>query len=193
MSQHFQSIEYTLNTAVDPTDSGTISVNPVKPNYYYGDVVTLTAHPNDGYNFSNWTGDATGTANPVSVTITKNTSVTANFTYIEYTLTTSINPTNTGQIKVDPLKSTYHYGDVVTLTAGPKAGYSFAYWSGDAAGTANPISIMITKDTSVTANFTQIEYTLTTTVNPTGSGTVTVSPVKSTYHYGDIVTLTGYS
>ncbi len=39
----------------------------------------LTASANSGYTFLNWTGDATGTANPVSVTMNGNKSVTANF------------------------------------------------------------------------------------------------------------------
>ena len=47
----------------------------------------------------------------------------------------------------------YHYGDVVQLTAIPDAGWSFANWTGDAAGTANPISITMTGDRAVTANY----------------------------------------
>jgi hypothetical protein len=41
---------------------------------------------------------------------------------------------------------------------------------------------------TVTATFTQDEYTL--TINKTGSGSVAASPEKATYHYGEVVTLT---
>ena len=44
-------------------------------------------------------------------------------------------------------------------------------------------------DTTITATFEPIEYTLTLKSSPEGCGTITVSPVKTTYHIGDIVTL----
>ena len=46
--------------------------------YTAGTVVQLTAVPNTGYVFSSWSGDASGTSNPVSVTMDGNKSVTAN-------------------------------------------------------------------------------------------------------------------
>ncbi len=48
--------------------------------YHYGDVVHLTAIPDAGWSFSNWSGDATGTNNPVAVTINSGKRVTANYT-----------------------------------------------------------------------------------------------------------------
>jgi uncharacterized repeat protein (TIGR02543 family) len=43
---------------------------------------------------------------------------------------------------------------------------------------------------NVVANFTQNQYTLTVTISPSGSGSVTKSPDKPTYVYGEEVTLT---
>jgi uncharacterized repeat protein (TIGR02543 family) len=45
---------------------------------------------------------------------------------------------------------------VVELTAVPAAGWMFDGWSGDAAGTANPISLTLDGDAVVTANFAEI-------------------------------------
>ena len=42
---------------------------------------------------------------------------------------------------------------------------------------------------TISASFTQIQYTITVTVSPSTGGTVTNSPSQSTYHYGDVVTL----
>ena len=42
--------------------------------------IELTANPDDGYKFESWSGDVTGTDNPVTVTIVSNMNVTANFT-----------------------------------------------------------------------------------------------------------------
>ena len=89
-----------------------------------------------------------------------------------YTLT--INTTGSGSVAKSPDQSTYIYGDVVTLTATPAAGYAFAGWSGGLSGTANPATITMTGNKTVTAAFTQIQYTL--SANNDGHGTVTLNP-----------------
>ena len=74
---------YSLTTDVDPLGSGTVSVdlgeNCPDGGYTYGTVVQLTAMPNPGYKFTNWSGNASGTAETTSLTMTGNKSVTANF------------------------------------------------------------------------------------------------------------------
>jgi uncharacterized repeat protein (TIGR02543 family) len=59
---------------------GTVTKSPDQTTYHYGDVVQLTATPNTGWTFANWTGDLNSSTNPDSVTIHGNTSVTANYT-----------------------------------------------------------------------------------------------------------------
>ena len=71
--------QYTLTTSVSPAGAGTVTANPSQPSYPSGAQVVLTAAPNTGYTFSGWSGGASGTANPLTVTITGNTSITANF------------------------------------------------------------------------------------------------------------------
>jgi uncharacterized repeat protein (TIGR02543 family) len=80
------SIQYNLTTNVTPSGSGSVAVNPNKTSYYAGEHVTLTAMPNSSYAFSDWSGDATGTTNPLIITIIANMTVTANFTAIPGTL-----------------------------------------------------------------------------------------------------------
>ncbi|MCX6879914.1 MAG: hypothetical protein NTW21_39835 [Verrucomicrobia bacterium] len=41
-----------------------------------------------------------------------------------------------------------------TLTATPSPGYLFTGWTGDASGTANPLSVLMDSDKTITANFT---------------------------------------
>jgi uncharacterized repeat protein (TIGR02543 family) len=86
----------------------------------------------------------------------------------EYTLT--VNVVGNGTVTKNPDQTTYHYNDVVQLTATPDAGWTFDGWSGDLTGTDNPKSITMDGNKSVTATFTQDEYTL--TVNVVGDGTV---------------------
>ena len=77
--------------------------------------------------------------------------VTATFTQNEYTLTVST--VGSGSVAKNPDQSTYHYGDVVTLTATPATGWSFSGWSGGLTGSANPATITIDGNKVVTATF----------------------------------------
>ena len=73
---------YTLTTSVSPGGSGSVTPTPASNcpggKYTSGTVVTLTANANPGWIFNNWSGDANGSANPTSITIDADKSVTAN-------------------------------------------------------------------------------------------------------------------
>jgi hypothetical protein len=71
---------YTLTTSVNPAGAGTVS--PAGGTYASGTTVTLTPAANSGYQFSNWSGDMSGSANPGTIVMTGNKSVTANFTAV---------------------------------------------------------------------------------------------------------------
>jgi uncharacterized repeat protein (TIGR02543 family) len=85
---------------------------------------------------------------------------------------------------------TYLEGQVVGISATPDPGWTFAGWTGEGIADPGAASTTVTMDAdrSVTAVFTQDEYTL--TVNTNGQGSVTRSPEQVTYHYGDTVQLT---
>ena len=51
---------------------------------------------------------------------------------------------------------TYEEGTEATITATPSEGYQFSGWTGDYVGTENPVSINITGDKNITANFEQL-------------------------------------
>ena len=86
---------YQLTTAANPASDGTVL--PVSGTFYAaGAVVNLSATPNSGYTFTNWTGSVAG-ASSASTTVTMNAaqSVTANFTAIAvptFTVTSSTSP-----------------------------------------------------------------------------------------------------
>jgi len=69
--------QYTLT--ISSSNGGT--TNPVPGNYTYdsGAYVSVQAIPNSGYNFTGWSGDVTGTTNPISITMNGDKSITANF------------------------------------------------------------------------------------------------------------------
>jgi uncharacterized repeat protein (TIGR02543 family) len=125
---------------------------PDNATYTYGTVVTLTATASPGWTFADWTGDATGASNPVTVTMDGNKAVTANYTQGQYTLT--IISAN-GTVAKVPDSATYTYGTVVTLTATASPGWTFASWTGDATGATNPVTVTMNGNKAVTANYTQ--------------------------------------
>ncbi|HOM67507.1 MAG: InlB B-repeat-containing protein [Brevefilum fermentans] len=70
--------EYQLTVRVDPDEAGSIDIDHPGP-YYADQEVMLTAVPNAGWSFSHWSGNASGDENPLEVTITGDTKVTAHF------------------------------------------------------------------------------------------------------------------
>ena len=75
----FKQVKYGLKTNVVPSQSGSVTKNPNKSKYVYGETATLTAKPKVGYVFTGWSGSATGLENPITLSITDNLSVTASF------------------------------------------------------------------------------------------------------------------
>jgi len=154
-------VYYTLTTNAT---NGSITVDKAPP-YLAGTVVNLTAVPALGYQFVNWSGDASGTALSVPVTMDGNKNVTANFEPIPvyYTLTT--NATN-GSITGATSGTQYLAGTQVTLTAVPASGYSFTGWSGGATGTINPVTVTMDADKTVNASFAKTAYIWTGFIKP---------------------------
>lgn len=148
---NFTQDEYSLSVEANPSDKGSVAITSPKPFYRYGDKVTLTPTSTvTGWRFVDWSGDATGSANPLEYTIIGNTSITANFSD-QYTLT--VTPIGSGTVTLDPKKTTYQYNEIVTLTPLPQPGWSFTNWGGAASGSDNPLSVTILGDTSITSTF----------------------------------------
>lgn len=140
---------YTLNITAT---NGSVVKTPVQTTYNNGTTVTLTATPNIGYTFTSWSGDATGSTNPLSVIMNSNKNITANFTINTYTLI--VNAIN-GTVTKVPNQTTFNYGTTATLTANPSTGYIFSLWSGDATGSTNPLLVTFDANKNITANFVQ--------------------------------------
>jgi len=141
---------YTLNvTAV----SGTVVKNPNQATYNSGVNVVLTATPATGYVFTSWSGDATGSTNPLTVTMNSNKNITANFTAVVNAYTLNVMAVN-GTVVKNPDQPTYNSGLSVQLTATANSGYTFTSWSGDATGSVNPLTVVMNSNKNITANFT---------------------------------------
>jgi len=90
---------YSLAASNNPPGAGTVAG---AGSYYYGTTNVLTATPNFGYSFSNWTQGAVilGTAPSLSVGVYSNETVVANYTdaNLSHTVTTATSPPGLGVV-----------------------------------------------------------------------------------------------
>lgn len=68
---------FKVNLTVTPINSGTIT--PASGTFDKGQVIQLSAKPSEGYLFKEWQGGATGSENPISLTVDSDKDITAVF------------------------------------------------------------------------------------------------------------------
>ena len=159
-----QTTEYTLTV-----NSGTGgSVSSPGGSYNQGQSVSITATPDSEYVFVNWSNGSTD--NPLSITVNSNQTITANFEKRKYPLTVSI--TGSGTVSEEIIsagKTTTEYtsGSVIRLTANASDGWSFSSWSGNVSSTQNPIEVSINEAKTVTATFSEIDSSTSSTTGNT--------------------------
>jgi len=150
--------KYTLQPYVM---NGSIILSPPGGEYIKGTSVNLTAIPDDGFYFKEWSGDLSGPENPSSIIMDANKNVTAEIRDTNsYSLT--LNAIN-GSVQAIPGSDVYLPGAAVILVAAPDEGYNFTEWSGDLSGAENPTSIIMDTNKNITARFnelTSIDYIL---------------------------------
>jgi uncharacterized repeat protein (TIGR02543 family) len=190
----FTQNKYSVSFASSGGGSSTTSPTGTQ-SYTLGQVVAISVTAAPGYTFSSWS--ATGGTTFDSATSASTNAhiggagiITATFTQNVYSVGVTVSPSSAaGSVSGYVSTSTYHYGDVVTLTEVPSTGYAFSSWGGDGSGSATTCQVTVTKNMAVTATFTKSAYSLSVTVLPSGGGSVTANP-SAPYHYGDVVTLT---
>ncbi|WP_191906974.1 InlB B-repeat-containing protein [Adhaeribacter soli] len=147
--------QYNLN--VTANGSGTVAKSPNQTTYSSGTSVTLTATPNSGYKFSGWSGDVTGTTNPVTITMSSDNNITATFTPSVTQYNLNITTKGSGTVTKSPDQASYAQGTAVLLTATPNAGAAFTGWSGDATGKTNPLTVTMNSNKNLAATFAQAD------------------------------------
>ncbi len=171
-------------------ENGIVSKSPDHLAYAHGTTVTVTAIPDTGFHFDQWTLDFNPSSamdlrsNPLVVTMDSTKTLTAMCVINEYPLTVEA---QNGSVVKSPDQETYAHGTTVTLTATPAVGYRFTGWSGSVTSTANPLDVVMDSTKTLTANFAINEYALRVEVQ---NGSVARSPNQETYAHGTAVTLT---
>ena len=142
---YFAPNQYTISSEVNDAKRGSVSGGTTTD--YLNDV-TLMAVPNYGYHFARWTD--WNADNPRTVQVTGDATYTAIFEKNTYTITAQSANGIQGSVYA-PYQA--EYLDQVSLNAYPNVGYHFSQWMDG--NTDNPRTIVLTRDTTFTAEFAQ--------------------------------------
>ncbi len=131
----------------------------------HGETLTLTPNAQTGYHFDSWSGDVGGADDPLTITVTSDMVITANFSMDQYTVTVvSMVGGSTDQDGTH----TVNHGDDLTITPTSNTGYHFTGWSGDVSGADDPLTVTVRSNITLTAHFEINQYQVTIASNPGG-------------------------
>lgn len=128
-------------------------------------IVKVTATANYGYHFDHWGYGST--ANPDTLLLSSDVTVTAIFAKNQYSVTGTANDGTKGTVTGS---ATVDYLDSVTLTATANYGYRFLRWSDYL--TENPRTVAATGDINLTAVFDFNQYNITLSADTSIHGNV---------------------
>ena len=182
-----QGQNYTLTVQALPVEGGITDPSPGTHLCGENETVMVTAIPNVGYRFQDWSGDVIDSqAQSTSVILDSDKEVTARFVLVPtYTLSVSADPAEGGF--VDPAEGdhTYSEWETVALSATALPGYRFSGWSGDVSDPeAQRTEIIIDSNKAITAHFDPVPtYMLSVSVDPVDGGSV--DPAEGDHAYSD--------
>ena len=181
-------VKYTITLSAG--EGGTVSTTGGE--YEAGQTVSVTATPQGEYVFTSWSDGNTNATR--TITISSNSTITANFEKRKYPLT--INFEGEGEVLEEIVNAgrttEYDSGTTVKLTAQAAAEWVFMGWEGALNGTSNPQQLLISEPQEVTATFEKKKYPLTVSIE--GEGEVLEEIVNASrttdYDSGTTVKLT---
>lgn len=146
--------QYSLN--VTTSEGGTVSTDG--GTYDEGTAITITATPDEGYEFTGWEGVDSEEA---SLTITLNEDQTLNALFSPVVSLFTITVTAAEGGSVSTAGGTFEEGTEIEITATPEQGYEFSGWVGNDS-VETTLSITLSSALTLQALFEEIQtYTLT--------------------------------
>lgn len=136
--------------------------------FEHGDNATVTAEPEEGYEFSNWEGNASGPDLEHTFTfVDEDKTAIANFEELEeYDL--EINIEGEGETEPSEGNHSYHEGETIEITAEAEEEHEFVEWTGACSGDEE-CEITIEENEEVTAIFEEEENGAGATIDMTAS------------------------
>ncbi len=178
-------VYYDVTAEADPTVGGSIDGTG---SYEENTQCTLTATPNTGYSFVNWTLDdvEVSTDSEYTFVVTEDTHLVAHFSLNSYAITAEADPTEGGSVSGT---GTYNHFETCTLTATANTGYTFLKWlkNGETVSTQSAITFTVDGPAHYVAQFELNSYDITAQADPTEGGSVSGA---GTYNHFETCTLT---
>lgn len=145
---------YSITVEAQPVEGGKV-VLPPGP-FESGKQVEVSAVPEKEYLFKEWSGDASGSDNPLKISMNANKNLIAHFEKKTYKL--EIQTEGGGSVKEEIVRDarasgTYPSGTRVRLTAQPDSGWIFEKWEGDVSGTTASVELTVDTPKTVKAVF----------------------------------------
>ena len=142
--------QFTL--AVTATNGG--GVSSTGGTYDNGTSVSITATPNEGYEFVGWNGTDMSSST-ITITLTANTTIEALFSQVSTTTTVTqftlaVSASNGGTVSTEG--GDFEEGTEVTITATANAGYRFTGWEGSDS-TSESLTVTLNSDQTYQALF----------------------------------------
>ena len=153
-----------------------------------GTVMTLTASASVGSAFGGWSGGGCSGTGTCSVTLTADTTVSADFALPHFQLTVTKGETGTGTVSGGGINcgltcsESLLSGTTVLLDAAPDSTDYFVGWSGGGCSGTGSCSVTLTSDTTVTASFAPLALVQFSGANFTvseGTASATITAVRS--------------
>ncbi len=175
---------YSLNVTI--VGNGSVTKTPPTGPYTFGQTVTLNAIPDSGWSLSGWSGDASGSNNPLDVVMNADKNITATFVNIpSYTIAVTQHAHGT----ISPGTSIVAQDSSKTFTITPATGYHTDSVVVDGVNegiiTTRTFS-SVNANHTITAYYSINMYTITVTQHANG----TIAPGTSSVAYGDSITFT---
>ena len=122
---HFNIMTFTINVSANPSYGGTVTGEGT---YDFGQSCTITATPNEGYDFLNWSENGTiiSTNPSYNFAVMGNHNFVANFSLQTIEITATVDPAEGGTAIGE---GTYNYGDEVTISVETNEDWAFRNWT----------------------------------------------------------------
>ena len=182
LTAEFAINQYSITTASSHSERGTTQGDTT---VNHGEYVIISATPNYGYHFVQWSDG--NTDNPRTLVLTQDATFTAEFAPNQYSISTTSADPERGTTQGD---TTVNYLEEITISAIANYGYHFSSWNDG--NTNNPRVIQVTEDSTFTAQFDKNIYKITASCdNQMGSVTALDSAeyldeitISATANYG---------
>jgi len=177
---------YNIQTNSSPPEGGTTSGGGI---YLDGTEITVTATPNAGYDFINWTenSNVVSTDSNYTFIVTVDRNLTANFVIQQFNISLSSDPVEGGSTNGDGI---FNYGVEVTVSATPNNDWFFVNWTEneEIVSSDKDYSFTVTSNRNLVAHFSQVElFSVITNSNPLQGG---ITSGDGAFHLNDEVTVT---